>query len=76
MMPSASAWKFTSSRWRSTGSATRVTSSGAGTGAAVEQRRGFGAEEQRLARARADAPAHPVLHRLRAPSDRRAASRE
>ena len=62
--PSASAAKFGSTRWRSTGRATRRMSSGATVEPPGEQRGGLRAEDQRLARARTGAPAHVLPHEI------------
>ena len=73
--PSASAAKFASTRWRSTGSATRRMSSGATVARPARKRVRLGAEDQRLTGARARAPAHGALHERASPSRRPAASR-
>ena len=64
-MPSASAWKFTTTRWLSTGTAIAFTSSKSGTARAVHRRARLGAEDEVLRRARAGAPAHVLLHERR-----------
>ena len=65
LIPSASAAKLGSTRWRSTGSATRLMSFGRHGESSGEQRVRFGAEDERLSGARTGAPAHVALHEIR-----------